>query len=367
MMYDITVLIPTYNEVECIETAVRTITDVFVTHSIRGEILIVDDTSTDGTINVVTRLGTELPHVHIMVRGTDHGLSKSVIDGFHHAQSEYILVTDADLQHDVWLIPAFLQCLRDGYEVVIGSRYMEGGGIIQWGLQRRIVSMGATGLGRMLFPEITDPVSGFFAVTRSVVEHADMDGRGYKVCMDVLGKGSYTRVIEIPYTFQSRKRGASKLRGNTIVEYALQVLELIGYSLCHHNSPIWHEWMKLGRFATVGLSGVVVNWGAYAALSRTVIPDYMVAALIAIELSIITNFLLNDTWTFSDSPHTESKLVRFGKFQAISIIGVVIQLGIFCALVWAGFYDLVVYPIGIIVAFAWNFYINRIVTWRKPT
>jgi len=367
MTYDITVLVPTYNEVECIETAVRTITDVFTTHSIRGEILVVDDASTDGTVDVVARLGTELPHVHIMVRERDHGLSKSVIDGFHHAQSEYILVTDADLQHDVRLIPVFLQRLREGYEIVIGSRYMGGGGIKQWGLQRRIISIGATGLGRMLLPEITDPVSGFFAVTRTVVEHADMDGRGYKICMDVLGKGRYTRVVEIPYIFQSRKYGASKLKRNTIVEYALQVLELIGYSLCHHDSPIWHEWMKLGRFAAVGLSGVVVNWGAYAALSRTVIPDYMVAALIAIELSIITNFLLNDTWTFSDSPHTESKLVRFGKFQAISIIGVVIQLGIFCALVWAGFYDLVVYPIGIIVAFAWNFYINRIVTWRKPT
>lgn len=361
-LYDITVIIPTFNEADTILNTIHTIHRVLISNNINGEILIVDDNSPDKTADIAQTSG--IPDVRVLNRMTDHGLSKSVIDGFRSAASDYMLVTDADLQHDVELIPEFLKELKNGYDVVIGSRYMPKGNIERWSVKRRIISLGATALGRVLFPEITDPVSGFFAVKRDVVKDAKMDGRGYKICMDVLGKGNYNKVKEIPYTFRTRSAGESKLNTHTILDYINQVTDLSFYSIKHRESPIWKEWMKMLKFGIVGGSGIFVNWGFYAFLSRLVIPIDILAAIIAIEISIITNFIFNDIWTFSRNSRF-SLIQRFKNFQIISVAGMVIQLGVFYALTRSvGMYDLYAYPVGILIAFVWNFFANRNITWR---
>ena len=122
--------------------------------------------------------------------------------------------------------------IRKGNDIVIGSRYMEGGGIKKWPLKRRIISIGATFLGRLLFPDITDPVSGFFAVRKEVVDKAPLKPRGYKILLEVLGKGTWEKDKEIPFEFIDREIGSSKLKIKTIIEYAQQVAD-ITLSLVH--------------------------------------------------------------------------------------------------------------------------------------
>ena len=366
--YDLTVIIPTYREGENIGAIIRAVEEVLARAGIRGEILVIDDSSPDGTIPAVRALENTLPNLRLVVRTSDPGLSQSVVEGFSLARAPVFLVMDADFSHPPDLIPRFLGEIRGGADVVVGSRYMEGGGTEAWPLSRRIISSGATLLGRMLFPEITDPVSGFFAVKREVVEGAPLRPRGYKILMEVLGKGSWSRAREIPFVFRERKAGSSKLRPSTILDYLRQVLDISRYALSQHKGAAWEEWERILRFAVVGCSGIVVNMVILWLLTRFAGLYYLVSSIIAIEISIINNFVWNDRWTFGRG--TEHRGRRFSSrialFHAVSAGGAVINWLILFALTqFAGIFYLISNLAGILAGFTWNYLLNRNLTWKR--
>ena len=368
-MYDLTVIIPTYNEEANIRNIVMAVDAVFREHSLHGQILVVDDKSADATISIVTELKRTKDNVELLVRESDHGLSQSVADGFLHASSDIFIVIDADFSHPPVLIPRMYDEIRKGNDIVIGSRYMEGGGIRKWPLRRRVISFGATSLGRLLFPEITDPVSGFFAVRKSVLANATLKPRGYKILLEVLGKGSWENHREIPFEFIDREAGASKLKARTMIEYARQVIDITLYSFLHHESAAWREWKRAIKFGLVGLSGVVVNEAVLIYLREFLRVSNFFAPVISIEISILNNFLWNDIWTFGAHRAGDSFRpwwYRLATFQAISAIGAILNYGIYLALteIWNMYYPLAML-IGILIAFAWNFTVNRRITWLK--
>jgi len=365
--YDLTVIIPTFNEGENIGAIIRAVEAVLSEARIRGEVLVVDDSSRDGTIPAVRAMEAAFPNIRLVVRTTDPGLSQSVVEGFSLARAPVILVMDADFSHPVGLIPRFLGEIRGGADVVIGSRYMKGGGIEDWPLKRRVISSGATLLGRILFPEITDPVSGFFAVRKEVVEGAPLRPRGYKILMEVLGKGSWKTAREIPFVFTDRKKGSSKLKGSTILDYARQVTDISRYALTRRKGAAWEEWQKILRFAAVGCSGIVVNIGLLGILTVFVgIPD-LGSLAIAIELSIVNNFLWNEHWTFGGvEGHRLDVRHRFVSFQAVSIGGALINWVLYYLLTrLAGVYWLLANLVAILITFVWNYVVNRNVTWGR--
>jgi dolichol-phosphate mannosyltransferase len=367
-MYDLTVIIPTFKEESNIGTIISEVDTVLSRNAINGEILVIDDNSPDRTIEIVSNLKKLKPNLNLIVRKEDPGLSQSVVEGFHQAQSDVFLVMDADLSHPPDHIPNMLAEIRAGNDIVIGSRYMEGGGIKKWPLKRRIISLGATFLGRVLFPEIRDPVSGFFAVKKGVVEQAPLRPRGYKILLEVLGKGTWKKEKEIPFEFVDREIGSSKLGCRIIIEYIKQVIDNARFSWNHHESIVWQEWVKLFKFGAVGLSGIIVNEGALIYLKGYVQFSLPVASIIAIELSIMSNFILNDTWTFRTGqqhamPHWWQRLLSF---QVVSIGGAAINFVILNALAaFAGVDYRVANIFGILIAFSWNFWLNRRVTWKK--
>jgi dolichol-phosphate mannosyltransferase len=246
---------------------------------------------------------------------------------------------------------------------------MPGGGIRKWPLKRRLISVGATFLGRLLFPEITDPVSGFFAVRKSVLDQAVLKPRGYKILLEVLGKGSWEKEMEIPFEFIDREAGSSKLKIRTIIDYARQVTDITLYSFFHHESAAWREWKKVLKFGLVGLSGVVVNEGVLIYLKEFAGMSNVLAPVISIEISILNNFLWNDIWTFR-AHRSESGFnswwYRLASFQAISAMGSILNFAIYLFLteIWAMYYP-VAMLIGILAGFAWNFTVNRRLTWLK--
>lgn len=370
-MYDLTVIIPTFNEEANIRNIVLAVDAVFHEHSLHGQVLVVDDNSSDGTIAIVNELKLAKENVDLLVRKEDHGLSQSVADGFRHADSEVFFVIDADFSHPPVLIPRMLEEIRKGSDVVIGSRYMEGGGIKQWPLKRRIISIGATFLGRLLFPDVTDPVSGFFAVKKKVVENAPLKPRGYKILLEVLGKGTWEKDKEIPFEFVDREAGASKLKLKTIIEYAQQVIDISLHSFTHHDSAAWREWTRVFKFGIVGISGIVVNQGLLIALKEYAGFSIPFASVIAIQVAILNNFLWNDTWTFRDRNRPE-KLPglwqRLLSFEVVSIGGAVINFAVLNLMVLLLATDYrVANIIGILLGFVWNFMANRRFTWtRKP-
>jgi dolichol-phosphate mannosyltransferase len=367
-MYDLTVIIPTYNEESNIRNIIMAVDAVFHEHSLNGQILVVDDNSSDGTIGIVNELKRMKENVDILIRKEDHGLSQSVADGFIHATSGVFVIIDADFSHPPVLIPRMFDEIRKGNDIVIGSRYMEGGGIKKWPFKRRAISIGATFLGRLLFPDITDPVSGFFAVKRDVVEKAPLKPRGYKILLEVLGKGTWEKDREIPFEFVDREAGASKLKIRTIVEYAQQILDITMYSFVHHESAVWREWKRIFKFGIVGISGIAVNLGILYLLVQYLNTEDLLASGIAIELSILNNFIWNDLWTFRavENRKLSSRWHRLVAFNIVSAGGVIINIGIYYLLTrWFAVYYILAQFVGILIAFAWNFVVNRRLTWIR--
>ncbi len=368
-MYDLTVIIPTLNEEANIRNMIMAVDAVFYENSLQGQILVVDDNSSDTTVSIVQDLKRVKGNVDILVRTRgDHGLSQSVADGFSHAASDVIIVIDADFSHPPVLIPRMYDEIRKGNDLVIGSRYMEGGGIRKWPLKRRIISIGATFLGRLLFPDIADPVSGFFALRKHVVDKAPLKPRGYKILLEVLGKGTWKTAKEIPFEFIDRESGASKLRIRTLTDYALQIADIAVYSLFNRNAPAREEWVTIIKFGLVGLTGIVVNEGILIGLKEYARFSIPAASVVAIELSILSNFFLNDLWTFrSDRDRViAGRGRRLLSFQFVSVGGAIINFAILNALAFLVGVDYrVANIIGILVAFAWNFFVNRNLTWKK--
>jgi len=366
-MFDLSVIIPTFNEEDNISRIIEEVDAVFEKSGLSGEILVVDDNSKDRTIALVREIHETKPQVNILVRTSDHGLSQSVADGFVHASSDILVVIDADLSHPPALIPQMYEEIRAGNDVVIGSRYMEGGGIKDWPLKRRMISLGATFLGRLLFPDIKDPVSGFFAIRKEVVAHATLKPKGYKILLEVLGKGTWENDKEIPFEFVDREIGSSKLKLKTITEYAGQVVDITLYSFIHHESAAWREWKKVFKFGIVGISGIVVNLGILQLMLMAEISGY-IALFIAIVVAILNNFIWNDLWTFRSSPQraTTSVWQRLRLFYTVSAGGSIINYCIALGLTqFLGMSLLLSDTLGILVGFAWNFLVNRRLTWGR--
>lgn len=375
-MYDVTVILPTLNEEANIKNTIQKIFGEFYKYGINGQVLVVDDNSADKTQEIVLELRRYMfTHLDMVVRTEDHGLSQSVIEGFRKAKSDLIIVMDADGQHPFDKIQLMFRMMKaSGDDLVIGSRYMPGGGIENWTATRKIISKGATILARILFPRIFDPVSGFFGVRKSVVADAPLTAKGYKILLEVLGKGDWKRYAEFPYVFLDRHGGKSKLKRQTIIEYVKQVLNLGKFAVTHPDHPAYAEGKRVVKFMVVGISGIFVNTGILYLIVKLfpafqdqayVGVDLALAGLIATECAIISNFLLNNYWTFANINSKKSLGERFVTFNLVSFAGLTISVTVFVLLTLFGFYYLVANLIGIFFAFVWNYKMNRGFTWTE--
>lgn len=354
----ISIIIPTYKERENILPLIERIHKAVSGYNY--ETVIVDDNSRDGTGELVAELSKKYP-VRFIVRTNERGLASAVVHGIAKTIGDRVIVMDADLQHPPEVLPDMIKALDEEADVVVGSRYVEGGGCQGWGLVRRIISKGAIAIAHFLLPstrKINDPMSGFFGFKRLVVADAKLKPTGYKILLEVLLEGQYEKAVEVPFIFVSRSAGESKLNAQQQVEYLKHVLSLMVRT---------GELAMLIKFVFVGLSGVGVNLGVYWLLTRyggLADLDY-IAVLIGIEVSIITNFILNDTFTFAKRRAGKSFLGRLGKFNLICLTGAGIQWGLFLLFTRIfGVFDVLSNAIGIVVAFLWNYFVNRNWTWR---
>lgn len=221
-MVEVSIIIPTFNERENIKKLIPRIDRTLCGYDY--EIIVVDDSSPDGTALTAKELACNYP-VRVIVRPEKSGLASAVVEGFRNTEGECIGVIDADLQHPPERIKDFMHAVFNGYDIAVGSRYIDGGKIEGWGWFRYMVSKGAILLSSPL-TSVKDPVSGYFFLRRKVIEGVSLNSHGFKILLEILVKGSYNNVKEIPYTFKVREVGNSKLG---IGEYA-NYLKLL-YSL----------------------------------------------------------------------------------------------------------------------------------------
>jgi dolichol-phosphate mannosyltransferase len=226
------IVVPTYNEAGAIEKLITTLDSVFKANGLDGEIIVVDDNSPDGTGAIVDGLSATYP-VRCLHRPGKMGLSSGVIDGWKFARpdSEALGATDADSSHDPQIIPAMVRALESGqYGLAIGSRYVRGGGIRNWPLRRKITSLVAIALAKPL-TSINDITSGYFLVKREALTGVDLDPIGFKIGLEVIAKAHYGKAIEIPYVFQDRTAGVSKLNSGEITNYLRQLRRIYALRL----------------------------------------------------------------------------------------------------------------------------------------
>lgn len=227
----ITIIIPTYNEKENLPLLVNAILDVFDTNLLCGDIIIVDDNSPDGTGKIADDLSKRNTRINVIHRKGKKGLSSAVLEGFGHAGGEIIGVMDADLSHPPEVIPELVRPILNGEaEFVIASRYIENEKVKKWPLRRKMTSWGATVLARPL-TNVSDPMSGFFFFKRNVIEGVDLSPVGYKIMLEILVKGMYNSLKEVPFTFRDRYKGESKLNGKEHINYLKHLFKLYIYLL----------------------------------------------------------------------------------------------------------------------------------------
>jgi len=373
----ISILIPTYNESQNIINILKSIGE-HLPKNILTQTIVIDDNSPDGTGNLVEEYiknvkkiaGNTIDVIH---RKAKQGLSSAILNGIKNATGDTIIVMDSDFSHPPSIIPKMIDVLKQSQcDIVIASRYVTGGGIQGWSLKRKLISKVATKIAKKgLGVKQKDPMSGFFAFKRNIINGLKFDAIGYKMLLEILVKAKGVTVKEIPYTFTDRKFGSSKLGFSTITDYTKAVWKLIhsGKNVANQEKRTSVRFLsKAARFYTVGASGLGINY-LMSLLFANGIADlwYLHANLIGIFTSMSSNFFLNKSWTFEDKDFQPRKTIsQYVKFISFSSFGALVQLGMVFTLVENYQID---YPLALILAVFTaafgNFILNKKYTFKE--
>lgn len=350
----VSVVVPTYREVENIPRLVSRIEKVRENAGLDLELLLMDDDSRDGSDHTVASLG--LPWVRLVTRTSDRGLSQAVLDGLRQSRSDVLVVMDADLSHPPEAIPAMLDALDHGAGFVIGSRWAEGGSTDDsWGLFRWMNSKVATLLARPLTP-VNDPMSGFFALRRTTFERGrELDPIGYKIGLELLVKCGGVRTVEVPIHFADRRCGKSKLSLHEQMRYLEHLRRLYMFK--------YGSWSHLLQFLVVGATGLLVNLLVLTALLVAGIPNKLSVA-VAIALSMVWNFALNRRFTFSYA-RGGSIVRQFVGFVAACSVGAGVNY-VVTLWAWEAFsYKQLAAVAGVVAGTSVNFFGSRFLVFRR--
>ena len=373
----VSIIIPTYNESHNIIGILKSIREN-IPKGIYTETIVVDDNSPDGTAKIVEDYISSIKKIaentiDVIHRKAKNGLASAILNGIQNAKGETIVVMDSDFSHPPQIIPKMIEAFKQYQcDLVVASRYITGGNIQGWTTKRKLMSKIATVIAKKgLGIKIKDPMSGFFAFKKNIIKELNFDALGYKFLLEILVKTKGINVKEIPYCFENRKFGSSKVDSSTVIDYFKSVWKLykngkIETTNEKRNSVRFLS--KAARFFTVGASGLGVNY-VISMLFTSGLTDlwYIHANIFGIIVSISTNFILNKVWTFEDRDFSRKKtLSQYGKFSIFSSLGALIQLGIVFWLVDS--YD-VVYSLALISAIATaafsNFILNKKLTFKE--
>ena len=392
------IVIPTYNESENILRLISEIEKNLPTSDFT-EIIVVDDNSPDGTGKLVedciTKKGIKAKeknsshtknHILKVVHRTGkEGLIPAILDGVRQSSGTNVLIMDADFSHPPEVIPKMMSELkRNPNSIVIGSRYIEGGKVVGWPARRKILSKGASTLARLGLnvKNVKDPMSGLFALPRELIQNISIATKGYKILLEILVKNKEIPVIEVPYTFTDRQSGKSKMSYNVIVNYAEAIWHLYQHGQKSDRVKISEQVnkrsvrfiSKVGRYYTVSISGLVINYIVSFLLANDVANSirllsnewYLEASIIGAIISMTSNFLLNKYWTFEDKKfEVRSTARQYLSFIGMSAIGLIIQISLLYYMVE----NFVPYRMSLIISIAVattiNFILNKKFTFKE--
>ncbi len=357
----LTVVVPCYNERRNVATMVSRLDSALA--GIGWEVVFVDDDSPDGTADAVRAIATVDARVRCIRRIGRRGLASAVIEGILSCSSPFVAVIDGDLQHDETRLPAMLSALQDGgADVVVASRFAAGGDAAglagAWRLRLSNVAISAAHI--MLRTRLTDPMSGYFMVSRPLFEALAprLTGQGFKILLDLLlSSPRPLRVQEIGSTFRPRTEGESKLSPLVMLQFGALLLDkMLGGMV-----PL-----RFLSFALVGAFGVLVHL-AVVVVANAAGAGFSTAQTVATLVAMAANFQLNNAITYRDQRLRGGRLWRglFG-FMLVCGVGAVANIGIARALYYSG--DTSRIPaaaIGAIIGVVWNYAMSSTLVWGR--
>ncbi|MGY6213616.1 glycosyltransferase family 2 protein [Methylolobus aquaticus] len=358
---EFSIVVPTYKERANVTELVARLRRVLA--GIHWEVIFVDDDSPDGTADAVRELGRVDRRVRCLQRVGRRGLSSACVEGMLASSAPYVAVMDADLQHDESLLPDMLRALRTGdVDVVVGSRYVAGGGVGNWNASRLRKSRFATWLAHFAVKvPLSDPMSGFFALRSNVLHAAvrHLSAIGFKILLDILASSAQgLRVRELPYQFRERIAGESKLDSKVAWDYLMLILDkTLGRFI-----PV-----RFVVFMMVGGLGVFVHLAVLTWMFKLAGSSFLSGQSVATLVAMTFNFIVNNVFTYRDR-----RLSGWGwlwgwlTFVLACSIGALANVGIATYLFQEERAFWVLSAIaGIVVGAVWNYAVTSIYTWKS--
>jgi dolichol-phosphate mannosyltransferase len=356
----LSVVVPTFNERDNVATLYKRLEAAL--GATPWEVVFVDDNSPDGTWELVRGLAQRDSRVRCIRRVGRRGLSGACIEGILASSAPYAAVIDADLQHDETQLPKMLALLQGGQaELVIGSRYIEGGSADSFDKQRAGASALATEVAkRVLGVKVADPMSGFFMIRRDRFEQMapQLSTQGFKILLDIIATArGELRTVEVPYSFGSRLHGESKL--DSMV--ALDFLGLVLAKLTHDVISL-----RFILFGMVGSIGLIVHLTTLFIALEFFNWPFAEAQALGAFVAMTSNFILNNFLTYRDQ-----RLKGFAILRGIILFYLVCSVGLF-ANVGVAFSVYDQEPIwwlagaaGALMGVVWNYAMSGLFVWRK--
>ncbi|MBN8820368.1 MAG: glycosyltransferase family 2 protein [Sphingomonas sp.] len=356
----LSIVVPTFNESQNVGLLVDLVDKALP--GIAWELVFVDDNSPDGTSDTARALALTNPRVRVLQRVGRRGLSSACVEGILATSAPYVAIMDADLQHDETILKAMFERISEGdVDLVVGSRYVEGGGMGEWSESRIKMSQFATKLAlRLTQTPISDPMSGFMMMRRDAFMRSlpHLSTVGFKILLDIAASApTPLRVAEVPYTFRTRQFGESKLDSLVLWEYVQLLLD----KMVGHLVPV-----RFLSFAMVGGLGVFVHFAVLTALFKGFDQTFSAAQTAATLVAITSNFLLNNMFTYRDQRLKGWALLRgWISFNLVCAFGAAANVGVADWLFSHKSYWALSALAGITVSVVWNYVMSAFFTWKK--
>jgi dolichol-phosphate mannosyltransferase len=359
-MVELAVVVPTFNERDNVAELVKRLNASL--EGIQWEAIFVDDDSPDGTAARIREIARQDPRIRCLQRIGRRGLSSACVEGMLASSSPYLAVIDGDCQHDETVLPHMLELLKSREaDVVVGSRYTAGGGIGSWNASRARMSRFATRLSRAVIKhDLSDPMSGFFALRREVLELAvrNLSSVGFKILLDLIASSPKPpRVKELPYEFRNRRAGESKLDNQALWDYLMLLVDkLLGGVI-----PV-----RFVSFTLIGAVGVFVHFAVLATLFRAMSLPFTFSQAGAAAVAMISNFTLNNALTYRDMRLKGWLWVKgLISFTLTCSLGAFANIGVASYLFKRHAAWTLSALAGIVLGAVWNYAMTASFTWAK--
>lgn len=360
MKVELAIIVPTLNEEGNIHALYNELLGIL--KEIDFEIIFIDDNSTDHTRDKIAALTREAPNVRLIHRIGRRGLSSACLEGMNASESEYILVMDADLQHDSRIIPNMLDELKaSNWDLVIGSRFEPGAQIQGLSQFREYCSRFINRTLKYFTKQsISDPLSGFFMLTRSVYDETKykISGIGFKILLDIiLSAQRKLRIKEIPFRFRQRHQGNSKLDISITSEFVGLLIE----KSSNGKFP-----MRFFMFICVGTVGMLIHFSTMWITYKQMDFDFISSQTLSTYLAMCVNFFLNNIFTYRDQRLHGLQILRgLALFVIVCSVGAANNIIIADTLYNWGMFWIFAALCGAIYGSVWNYFTTSILVWFK--